>query len=185
MTRLLRGNNGDIDESVKWYKGFLELRAKFGLDDIHLECEKNGTPWVASAMPHHEEMKKYMNSSFDEKNLRLASGNLAWYDAMGDARTKEMLAEMPHDKILKSFHTTFERRTSTLDKISREEGRIVKITRIMDTEGTGFYQMNREWSRFEKEYVNPVLMGTSIETVHLVFLTNFPSWLIKVWDTIK
>lgn len=185
FTRLLRGNNGNIDEAVEWYRKFIELRAKFGLDDIHKECEKNGTAWRASAMPHADDMKKYWSTMFDEDSLRTQSGHLMWYDPMGDYRTKEMLTELPNEKILKYLHTMFERRTSTLDKISRKEGKIVKIIRVMDLEGSGFWQMNRQWTSFEKEYVNPVLMGTSIETVHVIFVNNFPKIFLNFWNIFK
>lgn len=186
FTRLIRGNNGNIDEAVEWYKNFIQLRAKYGLDEIHQECMKKGTKWKVSDMPNYEEIKKYMNTNFDAETMRCpGSGHLLWYDAMGDSRTQEMLKEMPAEKILKFFHTTFERRTSILDELSRKEGKIIKILRVMDAEGIGFFQLNRQWSQFEKEHVNPVLMGTSIETVQLVFLPNFPNIFLKAFEIIK
>jgi len=185
FTRMLRGCNGNVDETVEWYRKFVELRATYKLDDIHLECEKNGVNWDASKMPHSEEMTKYINTSFDEKTLRTEKGLLVWYDSMGDARSQALLAEMSEEKIIKYFHTTFERRTSTLDRISREEGRIVKILRVMDCEGAGFWQLNRQWQKYEKQMLYPVLLGTSIETVHLVFVTNFPSFFVKFFEIFK
>merc|ERR1719183_2322521 len=62
MTRLLRGNNGNVEEAVKWYRNFLELRKKWKLDEIHMECEKINLPWVASKMPHYDEISKYFTT---------------------------------------------------------------------------------------------------------------------------
>lgn len=184
FTRLLRGNNGNIDEAVAWYQKFVELRSKFGLDDIHNDCEGKNIAWVMTAFPHYEELKAYMNVQCDEK-VRTPSGHLVWYDAAGDSNTKKMLTDLGQDKYIKFNHYLFERRTSTLDKLSRAEGKMVKIVRVMDFEATGMWMLNKEIKRVDQEFVTPVLMGTSIETVHVVFMINFPWFGKAVFDTIK
>merc|ERR1719198_2260369 len=89
------------------------------------------------------------------------------------------------EHITEFFFTLYERRLSVMDRISREEGRIVRTLRIIDCAGTGFWQMNRDWKRFESSLTGPVLYGTSIESIHLMFTINMPNILYKLFDTIK
>lgn len=185
FTRLLRGNNGNLEEAVAWYRKFIELRNKFGLDDIHAECEKNNIAWKVDAMPFAEDMKKYSTSAFDQDTLRSPAGNLLWYDSYGDMRVPALLSEMGEEKIVRYQHFIFERRTSAIDKVSRDEGKIVKIVRIMDFEGMSLSNWTREFQKLDDASLTPVLMGTSIESVHIIFMINFPRLFYKIWEVLK
>lgn len=184
MTRLLRGNNGNVEESVKWYRNCLELRAKFGLDDVHRRASAQNLRWSSTALPHSEDMAKYFNFVFDESLLSL-TGHVVWYDAIGDARTAAMLKEFDKEKATEFFKYLVEIRSAVLDRMSVERGRLIRNTRIMDFEASGMWQMNKEWNKFEKEVVYAMLMGTSIEHAQVLFVINFPWFFVKVWDTIK
>jgi len=184
FTRLLRGNS-DRDEAVKWFKNFIEMRAKFGLDAIHRELEASSTPWASTAMPHSSEVVQYFNTVFDEEKLRTASGHVVWYDAMGDWRTKRMLDAIGKEKFVKFMQYACERRTSMLDRLSREKGRIVKILKIMDCEGVGLWQLNKEFRKVQEEHVDPVLFGSSIETLHVMFIINFPRVLTHIYKMLS
>lgn len=185
FTRLLRGNNGDIAESVKWYRNFLKLREEYGLDDIHTQAEAKGSKWKHTEMPHYDEISKYMTTVFDEDKFVCPTGNLVWYDAFADARMKEMLEEVGEQKAVAAHHWVCERRTSAIDKKSYEQGKIVKIIRIIDCENGGLSQFSKEQDKFDKKWSRPVLMGTSIESVHLVFVTNFRNIWMRLWEVFK
>lgn len=185
FTRCLRGNNGDKDETAKWFRNFLDLRARFGLDAIHAEMEGSRTPWVSTAMPHNKELSKFLNTVFDEAKYRTRHGHLVWYDALGDSRVKRMHEEIGSEKYIKSQQYSCERRTSTLDKLSREEGRMVKIVRVTDFESTGMWMLCKEHMAVDEKHVTPVLLGTSIEVIHLVFYINFPRVFINVWGLLS
>lgn len=187
MTRMLRGNNSNVDESVTWFHNFRKMRKDRGLDEIHMECEKNNIPWVNSKMPHYDEISKYYNTIADETDLslRTPNGQLVWYDGCGETNVKALLANVSKEKIIKFFHTLFERRTSTVDKLSREQGKLIKIFKIFDFAGWQFSShSDREWSKFEKTEIWPVLVGSSCEITQLIFFTGFPPILKKVFDVL-
>jgi hypothetical protein len=186
MTRLLRGNNNSVAESVKWYKKFLEMREKYHLDDVHRRCEAEGTRWKASMMPHSEEILKYFTTSFDEDELVTPTGHLLWFDAWGDSRIKQAFAAgITEEQVEAFFMTLFELRCSALDRISREKGRLVKIVRIMDFEGVSIAAQDKTFSKIQKEKLDPVMVGTSIEVVKYVVITNFPGWARGLFEVIK
>eukprot|EP00928_Gymnodinium_smaydae_P044949 TRINITY_DN2_c0_g3_i1.p1 TRINITY_DN2_c0_g3~~TRINITY_DN2_c0_g3_i1.p1 ORF type:complete len:575 (+),score=98.31 TRINITY_DN2_c0_g3_i1:37-1725(+) len=185
FTRCLRGNNGDKDEAIKWFRKFMELRSKFGLDDIHTKMDADKTPFVNTNMPHSEEVLPYCNTVFDEENLRTPSGHVVWYDALGDWRTKSMLDKLGPEKYIEFMQHTCERRTSMLDKLSRRENRMVKMLKIMDFEATGLWMLNKDYKQVQDTHVEPVLFGTSIETVHLIFLINFPSIATQLFNILS
>lgn len=185
FTRLVRGNNGSVEESIKWYKDFLEIRKKYKLDEIYKSCEARNVKWVAIAMPHYELMSQFQNCLFDEENLLTVGGCPIWYDSVGDQDSKRMLEEVGEEKVKEFYHTAFEIRCSMADRLSREQGKIVKLVRIMDFKGTTLSQRNSTWDRFDKEHIRPVLVGTSIEVSHLVFLINFPSIFRQLYEFVK
>lgn len=186
FTRLLRGNNGNLDEAVEWYRKFLQLRKTFGLDDVHKDCEAKNISWVASQMPDMKAMEPYATMVFDENELRCPNGNLMWYDAIGDFKSQEIFKEIGEEKFIKLCHYIFERRTSTIDKLSRADGKLIKITRIMDFEGASMSTLtNKAYKAVDEKSLKPVLLGTSIESVHLCFLINFPKFFVKAFEVFK
>lgn len=181
MTRLLRGNNGNIEDACTWFRKFIEMRKKYDLDRIHRQCESDSIPWVNTSLPHSSEILPHMTISFDEEKMITPGGHLLWFDSYGDSRADECFKSSGKDKLIEYMHFVLERRTSVLDRMSREQNRMVKIIRVMDFEGVGMWMMNSEYTKVSKEHIEPVMLGTSIEVVHLVFLINFPPWAMRVW----
>jgi len=180
---VLRGNGADLGKAAEWYREFLELRRAHGLDEVHEACEARGLRWSTEAMPYAEEVAKVSNTCFDETKLRSPKGDLVWYDAMGDTRPAEIVANWDH--YFEFTRYMFERRTSTLDRLSHEDGRLVKIIRVMDCEATGFWLMNKEFQSLQKTHLRPLLIGTSIEVLNRLFIINMPWWATKVWVPIR
>jgi hypothetical protein len=102
---------------------------------------------------------------------------------VGAYKFSELLEKVPLEKVIKFFYTLCERRTSVIDELSRKEGRMVKIVRVMDFEGGSvFGKSSKAYSQFDKQYLGAVLKGTSIETIQLLFVINFPDTFKKVFD---
>lgn len=181
LTRVLRGMHGNVDESLAWYREFLVLREKHALDQVHQDCEAKSIPWKTTAFPDSENILKYMNLSFDEDSMRGPNGQLLWYDACGDLRLEAMLGELGDERLEKFMTMISERRLVALDNVSRKEGRIVKIVRVIDLEGSSM--MSRD--QIKKLYIPPVLKGTSIEVIHRSYAINCKPFWVKAAEMSK
>jgi len=182
FTRVLRGNDGDVEKATTWYRTFVELREKFKLDGMHSRFDVTKEPWTAATMPHSAEVMKYCNHVFDEEKYRTPQGHLVWYEACGDRRLKDMLTAIGLEKYIEFVQCACERRTSVIDALSRSSGKMVRILRILDFEATGLWMLNKEVKKIEDEHLQPVLIGTSCETIQLLFFINFPRVFKKIAD---
>mmetsp|Transcript_77930 Transcript_77930/g.167222 ORF Transcript_77930/g.167222 Transcript_77930/m.167222 type:complete len:414 (-) Transcript_77930:176-1417(-) len=183
MLRVLRGNDRDIKMACEWYKKLLECRKKHGMDEIHKKCMDEHIPWRPCAFLNGEEISKYYNSQFDEAE-RTKDGYFIWYDSVGDV-DYEGLKQFGLDKFTEFYLTIIERRASLLDKMSREEGRLVKTIRIMDTDGTGPWRMDKEVYTLMKEKLLPIASTCSVEMVHRLYVLNCGWFTTKIWGILS
>lgn len=180
MTRLLRGNNGSVQESAAWYRRMLVMREEYKLDDMHRKGVAENVPLVHAAMPHADECLKHMTTVFGDDYVS-PTGHLIHFDAFGDMRVKELFNETGKEKWAEMSRFTIERRCAVLDKMSAEQGRIVKVVRILDVDGftlSGF----GDWYKPYKKDVEPCMKDACIEVVHLIFILNFPLWGQRIFN---
>merc|ERR1719189_1677536 len=90
------------------------------------------------------------------------------------------------DKIKESFMFQFEVLNSAIDRLSREQGKIIKVTRIVDFAGVVMGNADKGgWQKWEKENVLPLFVGASIEITQSVFVTNLPGWMRGIYNVIS
>jgi len=145
-------------------------------------CEAEGIPFKSESFPNAEEVLKVVNSKVDEDKLRTTKGDILWWDIFADTDQTAILRDVGWDKFLAFNLTQIERRLSTIDKLSHQQGRLVKIVRVMDMDGVKISGTNWELVKLDGKDVQPVILGTSIEVVSRVYMINVPGWFYKPFE---
>lgn len=178
FTRLVRGNNQDVAESVEWYKNYLALRQERDLDTVHQQITAKGLPWTFESIPDHEVVEPWLPDIFDERTQRTADGHLLWYTSMEKANYHEMLKADIVPPLLNYAINCIEQHVGVLDRLSAAEGRMVKNVRIIDFHGWTFWMWNSRLSSSIREAIGLLLTRMSIESSHRLYIINFNKSLL-------
>mmetsp|Transcript_18996 Transcript_18996/g.44299 ORF Transcript_18996/g.44299 Transcript_18996/m.44299 type:complete len:430 (+) Transcript_18996:244-1533(+) len=183
LTRVVRGMDRDLAAATQWFRKFLDVRKEHNFDEIHTKLVADGTLWKASAMPNAEKILATYNVHFDEEKLLSTSGHLIWYDSVGDIQSEELLKCV--DEFKDFVRAMLEGRALVVDRLSREQGRLVKTIRIMDVQGLNPWTLNRELFKLFKGWAFPLVQQTSIEVVHRVFVINAAWFPAKLYALLR
>mmetsp|Transcript_15199 Transcript_15199/g.34661 ORF Transcript_15199/g.34661 Transcript_15199/m.34661 type:complete len:432 (+) Transcript_15199:337-1632(+) len=183
MTRVVRGMDRDINLASQWFRKYLEIRKEHGFNALYRKLQSSGSKWRGPDMPHADKILPLYNVHFDEETLQATNGHLIWYDSVGDLASEELLK---HTEEFKDFvKAMLEGRAVVVDRMSREQGMLVKTIRILDVQGLNPWTLNRDLFKLFKSWVFPLVQQTSIEIVHRVFVINAAWFPAKLYTLLK
>mmetsp|Transcript_41190 Transcript_41190/g.74439 ORF Transcript_41190/g.74439 Transcript_41190/m.74439 type:complete len:433 (-) Transcript_41190:133-1431(-) len=183
MTRVVRGMDRDLNLSCQWFRKYLDMRKEHGFNALYRKMQSSGSKWRGPDMPNADKILPLYNVHFDEEKLQASNGHLVWYDSVGDVASEELLK---HTEEFKDFvRAMLEGRAIVVDRMSREQGKLVKTIRILDVQGLNPWTLNRELFKLFKSWVFPLVQQTSIEIVHRVFVINAAWFPTKLYTLLK
>eukprot|EP00747_Dinoflagellata_sp_TGD_P114225 gnl/TRDRNA2_/TRDRNA2_171885_c0_seq2.p1 gnl/TRDRNA2_/TRDRNA2_171885_c0~~gnl/TRDRNA2_/TRDRNA2_171885_c0_seq2.p1 ORF type:complete len:636 (+),score=111.77 gnl/TRDRNA2_/TRDRNA2_171885_c0_seq2:119-2026(+) len=186
LLRVLRFNDRDIKKACQWYRECLELRRKFQLDELHTELERNlSGPLRFNRMPHASRLAKYTRPMFNEETMRTDGGDLIYWDVLKHYDTKKMVDEIGWKPVLEFLRACSEKRSATLDRLSREQGRLVRVIRVLDAAGASLWQWDKVYANFTRKHIDPITLQTQCEMICGVFIVNTPWYGPRIYGLVK
>ncbi|CEM03539.1 unnamed protein product [Vitrella brassicaformis CCMP3155] len=187
LLRFLRGYMNNLDDAESAYRAHIEWREQNGVDEIRQDvAARIGCP---EEVPGYQEVVKYLplNQALrDEKGeyLRDKKGNLLAIDRYGEWDISSVLTNVP-DSVFDKWHIySMELRSVTLDRLSRAERRVVKVTLIQDMAGLSIRQISRQALKLAQK-----TMGTARdnypEGVAKILIINTPWMFSTFWKGIS
>lgn len=185
LLRVLRGHDGDVERACAWYRKCLAVRQARRLDELHLQLEAAQVPLSFGRMPHATEVAAYTTMVFDEQRWRTPRGDLLFYDALGDLQSRGMVRDLGWDRCREFLTAMLERRLAVLDRMSREQNRMVKIVRVFDCEGTGLWSYDPSFVDKVHRDIDPVSYGTQVEVIHANYIINTPWFGARIYGLLR
>jgi len=185
LLRVLRGNDWDVQKAADWYRTCLKLRQEYGLDLLHLKLEAEDIPFRCSAMPNASKFAEYSTTIFDADVWKNLNGDLVIYDAFGDLDTRGLVRDLGWSGCKQFFITMLEKQLAVLDRMSRQQGRLVKVVRIMDLQGLSMWTYDKEALALLQRDIAPISAQAQCQVMRECFIINTP-WLgLKLYGWLK
>lgn len=185
LTRLLRGNDGDMERSVLWFERYLRMYDSVGVDEMlpRLPDVTTGGRIDLSTMPG---AKMLDHARFIWNAERLTPrGDVICYLPLSDFSVQGLVENGLFDDRRDYGTADVLLRDLHLDHMSRQQGRLAKVVWVIDFTGASLVQLvSPSMMRYEKEHCFPIVEALSVEIVHMTILANAPRWARSMWDRV-
>lgn len=183
LARVLRGNDGDLEQAKKWYGTFLEKATLYNVDDMIADLSKkldeSGSDLYSTAiLPHYEEVEPFFNITLSAPELT-PKGDVVQYVPMVDFDKRGIVEEVNWNHWVEFNRSIFILRCLQCDRLSRKQGRMVRCYTIADVQDcsmdTMFYG---PFDRDHEDDCNRFVREIAAEIMGPLYVVN-PSWKIS------
>lgn len=180
LTRVLRGNDDNLDNAMDWFRTFLCAMEKHNVDDLVVDMTKkldeSGSQYAhVNMLPHHEEIQKYFPVVVTAPQLTL-KGDVIQYIAAKDFDKVGLYEEVEWEHWVKFQRSLMILRCLEADRLSHTQKRMVKCVTLIDLLGCELQSLfYRPFERDHSEDVGDFNKSVSAEVIGECHLVN-PSW---------
>jgi hypothetical protein len=186
LTRVLRGNDGDVNKAAEWYTNYIKLFNELDLDTMVAklpDCTVDGVVEL-KGMPGCEVLE-HLNLVWNAPKLT-PKGDVICYMPLADFDTQTLVEK----NLLESYKTwtiaDILMRDLHMDHLSRKQGRVVKFIWIFDYTSVTMGKLhNNQFNNFDWKENWPLHTGLGCELIHMTVLLNPPGWVQRLWKAFK
>jgi len=184
LTRVLRGNDGDMDKAKDWFVKFLKFKVDLDLssvvtraDEIFRRSLQEGRRLNSADIPHWDEIEPYVGKACVFSCERLSrAGDVVYYCPLVQTDHAGILANVAWDKYTEHMLFAVVLRSVELQHLSEEQGRLVQHELVIDCYGT--HSLSDVYhSEYQEKFdatIGPFITGISVETVSNIWFVNVP-----------
>lgn len=180
ILRYVRACENDINAAADAFKSFLQWRMVERVDAIRQELFENN--WSYKDSPGYPRMVKHLCVNFNHKTDRF--GNLVILERIGVSSLKTLCADLEESEFLRQYMYMMERASMELDRLSREQGKLVKITNVKDLSDMGSELLYKKGLNYTIA-VAKMLQQYYPESMAAVFVINIPRIFNAAFKVIK
>eukprot|EP00747_Dinoflagellata_sp_TGD_P169259 gnl/TRDRNA2_/TRDRNA2_197805_c0_seq1.p1 gnl/TRDRNA2_/TRDRNA2_197805_c0~~gnl/TRDRNA2_/TRDRNA2_197805_c0_seq1.p1 ORF type:complete len:442 (+),score=101.50 gnl/TRDRNA2_/TRDRNA2_197805_c0_seq1:156-1481(+) len=190
MTRIIRGNENDLEQAEKWFTRFLKLFEDSNFDtltqDVLQRMNEKGMPEARltfDILPSAEDFQQYCPSRVPQGNRLALNGDVIGFLAFCDFDKRKLLAHGAWEDWVTLCIAQNIAMQIVVDHQSRAQGRMVKVVEVWDMKHCTLGQAIFEPfdSQFDEDVVK-VWQATGAEFVRKIFFVNSPWWVSKLWN---
>eukprot|EP00931_Biecheleriopsis_adriatica_P032725 TRINITY_DN19059_c0_g1_i1.p1 TRINITY_DN19059_c0_g1~~TRINITY_DN19059_c0_g1_i1.p1 ORF type:complete len:432 (+),score=89.38 TRINITY_DN19059_c0_g1_i1:25-1320(+) len=188
LTRVLRGCMGDLDKAATWLRRLFDNMEQFELDGlIDSMCKKlDEHPELplghACMLPNYDELKTYLNEIYHFPKLA-SSGDPINYFAFCDVDSQGILDNIEWDHFVQYHRAATVLRMIVLDRLSREQNRMVKTIWIGDLKGSSIRTFhNPEFQKHFDKDIAAFQQTVAAEVLRKIYALNGPWWAVQLWQ---
>lgn len=189
LTRVLRGNDGDIAKSIEWFSAYLKMWHDLDLDaKVPLLPDVTANDGLAPI-----DMRSVPGAKFRELQPQVynagrltTSGDVIYYLPMSEYFPAKVVEQNLFEDL--KDHVMFDAliRDLHVDYLSRKQNRLVKIVWIVDWGGISMSQSyNKEVMRYDNDTLGIIRSTINCELVHATIAANTPRWGVILWEGVK
>ena len=180
LLRFLRGMNFDIELAVSMFRDMLRWRKENDVDAIRTDIVENDmTP---ADFPHAGRVQRYYMSNMQYGHDE--HGRPIHVEQIGKTCVKKLLSSFSEEEWIRHHIYQMEYLMLELDRISKEQGKLVRIVSIYDLRGLSKEHLHRGAIKLFKKTIK-VTQNYYPEMMENCFFINSPKLFTMAWAMIK
>jgi len=190
LARVLRGNGGELQAAKEWFGRFLLKAAEYGLDSlverVRGAYEAAGTDYGNLTMlPHHEEVHPFFRCVFTAPRPT-PRGDVIWYMPLSDIDRAALAERVKPEHFVQFMRALMVLRCLEAERLSRAQGRLVKVYALLDLEGSGASSTGLPsapaFDALHAAHVGPFMQEMCAEVLAPSYVLNAPWLMVKAFN---
>jgi hypothetical protein len=150
MLRFLRGFDHSVPQALAAVRDMLDTRRRYGLDALRrwadVPCHH-----IDGGFPHQEAVTRHKPGL---PTVGLShDGHVIAYEPLRLHRYAAMLEEIGEESMLEFYLAQCESRMAQLQRLSEEQGRMVKMVLVIDLRNVNVWQLtSRRWAKYDEAH---------------------------------
>ncbi|CAK0801125.1 unnamed protein product [Prorocentrum cordatum] len=190
LTRVLRGNDGDLAKATAWLARFLQRWDACDLDTMlrHLvqEWDRVGSPIpLDSMLPYYGEVQHFVRAVFTAPKPS-PQGDLINYISLARFEMAEMIDKLEWEHWVQYMYGATVMRMIECDRQSRAQGRLVKAITLIDVGGVSVSMLNcPQWHKQNHRDIGTFQEHIAAEVFGEVCILNTPWLVMRLYDVVS
>jgi hypothetical protein len=181
ILRFLRGHKFNIEVASEMYRGMLRWRKRHGVDAVRQQIVQGGLR--PCDYPGYERFVRYYPSAVDV--CRDKKGRPVAIERVGAIQPKKMMSSFSLAEWLRFHIFCCEYTSLTLQRLSDQQGRLVRILLLYDLEGCGPQHLRTKAGIDTFRRTVAITQDNYPETMEDCFLVNVPRIFTMAWALLK